>query len=102
MDYLNRDSLHCGVGYGNFDHLRLLETLRAKESGEGGLEVCLEKGGIHTLEAMMLARYWMFTQVYFHKTRRIFDIYLLRYLKAWYQNQYSDLLRVMDRTMSQS
>ena len=96
MDYLNRDSLHCGVGYGNFDYLRLLETLRAKESAEGGLELSLDRGGIHTLEAMMLARYWMFTQVYFHKTRRIFDIYLRRYLQAWYQGQYKDLLGVMD------
>ncbi len=97
MDYLNRDSLHCGVGYGNFDYLRLLETLRAKESAEGGLELSLERGGIHTLEAMMLARYWMFTQVYYHKTRRIFDIYLRRYLAAWYQNQYEELLRVMEQ-----
>jgi len=97
MDYLNRDSLHCGVGYGNFDYLRLLETLRAEESAEGGLELCLDRGGIHTLEAMMLARYWMFTQVYYHKTRRILDIYLRRYLEAWYQNQYEDLLGVMDQ-----
>lgn len=97
MDYLNRDSLHCGVGYGNFDYLRLLETLRAQESAEGGLELCLDRGGIHTLEAMILARYWMFTQVYYHKTRRIFDIYLQRYLKAWYQGQYEDLLGVMDQ-----
>ena len=97
MDYLNRDSLHCGVGYGNFDYLRLLETLRAEQSAEGGLELCLDRGGIHTLEAMMLARYWMFTQVYYHKTRRIFDIYLRRYLKAWYQDQYEDLLGVMDQ-----
>jgi hypothetical protein len=61
MDYLIRDSLHCGVGYGNFDYLRLLETLRVKESREGGLELCLDRGGIHTLESMILARYWMFT-----------------------------------------
>jgi HD superfamily phosphohydrolase len=97
MDYLNRDSLHCGVGYDNFDYLRLLETLRAEESTEGGLELCLDRGGIHTLEAMILARYWMFTQVYYHKTRRIFDIYLREYLKAWYQDQYADLLGVMDQ-----
>ena len=96
MDYLSRDSLHCGVGYGNFDYPRLLETLRVKESREGGLELCLERGGIHTLEAMVLARYWMFTQVYYHKTRRIYDIYLSRYLKAWYVDQYLDLLRVLD------
>lgn len=98
MDYLSRDSLHCGVGYGNFDYLRLLETLQAKESREGGLELCLERGGIHTLEAMILARYWMFTQVYYHKTRRIYDIYLSRYLKAWYQNQYADLLAVLNHS----
>jgi len=97
MDYLNRDSLHCGVGYGNFDYLRLLETLRAREAAEGGLELCIERGGIHTLEAMMLARYWMYAQVYYHKTRRIYDIYLRRYLKAWYQNQYEDLLGVLDQ-----
>jgi HD superfamily phosphohydrolase len=96
MDYLSRDSLHCGVGYGNFDYPRLLETLRVKRSREGGLELCLERGGVHTLEAMVLARYWMFTQVYYHKTRRIYDIYLSRYLKAWYENQYEDLLHVLD------
>jgi HD superfamily phosphohydrolase len=96
MDYLNRDSLHCGVGYGSFDYLRLLETLRAKEATEGGLELCIERGGIHTLEAMILARYWMFTQVYYHKTRRIYDIYLSHYLKAWYQDQYKDLLGILD------
>lgn len=97
MDYLGRDSLHCGVGYGNFDYLRLLETLRVKESTEGGLELCLERGGIHTLEAMIMARYWMFNQVYLHKTRRIYDIYLSRYLKAWYQGQYDDLLGVLNQ-----
>lgn len=95
MDYLSRDSLHCGVGYGNFDYLRLLETLRVKPANEGGLELSIERGGIHILEAMVLARYWMFTQVYFHKTRRIYDIYLSEYLKLWYSNQYQDLLGVL-------
>ena len=60
------------------------------------MELCLERGGIHTLEAMILARYWMFTQVYYHKTRRIYDIYLSRYLKAWYKNQYENLLDVLN------
>jgi HD superfamily phosphohydrolase len=30
MDYLLRDSLHAGVGYGRFDHFRLLDTLRIR------------------------------------------------------------------------
>lgn len=96
MDYLSRDSLHCGVGYGNFDYLRLLETMRVKEAQEGGLELSIERGGVHSLEAMVLARYWMFTQVYFHKTRRIFDLYLTEYLRAWYSGQYDDLLGVLN------
>ena len=95
MDYLSRDSLHCGVGYGNFDYLRLLETVRVKNANEGGLELSIERGGVHTLEAMVLARYWMFTQVYFHKTRRIYDIYLGRYLRSWYSGQYENLLGVL-------
>ena len=97
MDYLSRDSLHCGVGYGNFDYLRLLETIRVKDAEEGGLELSIERGGVHTLEAMVLARYWMFTQVYYHKTRRIYDIYLDEYLKAWYSNQYENLLGVLEQ-----
>ena len=96
MDYLSRDSLHCGVGYGNFDYLRLLETLQAKDSSEGGLELSAERGGVHTLEAMVLARYWMFTQVYCHKTRRIYDIYLSRYLDAWSGNRFQSPLDVMN------
>ena len=28
MDYLLRDSLHCGVAYGKFDHFRLIDTIR--------------------------------------------------------------------------
>jgi len=63
----------------------------------GGLELSIERGGVHTLEAMVLARYWMFTQVYYHKTRRIYDIYLSEYLKAWYSNQYENLLGVLEQ-----
>lgn len=95
MDYLSRDSLHCGVGYGHFDYLRLLETIRVKPAEEGGLELSIERGGLHVLEAMMLARYWMFTQVYFHKTRRIYDRYLSNYLRRWYSGQYKNLLNVL-------
>ena len=96
MDYLSRDSLHCGVGYGNFDYLRLLETIRIKKAEQGGFELSVERGGLHTLEAMMLARYWMFTQVYFHKTRRIYERYLSNYLQRWYSGQYADLQNVLN------
>src|SRR6202035_590861 len=36
----------------------------------------ISEGGWHAAEALVLARYFMFTQVYFHKTRVAYDIHL--------------------------
>jgi hypothetical protein len=44
------------------------------ESNEVVLGV--SKDGWHVAESMVIARYLMFTQVYFHKTRRAFDYHL--------------------------
>ena len=93
MDYLLRDSHHTGVGYGRFDHYRLVDTLRilpAHPAGkrQGSLEPALgvEEGGLHSAEALMLARYFMYSQVYFHPVRRIYDIHLRDFLSEWLAN----------------
>ncbi len=93
MDYLLRDSHHAGVTYGKFDHYRLIDTLRilspprsrddadhdsAKEPNLG-----VEQGGLLSAEALLLARYYMFSQVYFHPVRRIYDIHLKDFLCEW-------------------
>lgn len=93
MDYLLRDSHHCGVDYGYFDHKRLIESLTVVERNGGGLDLAIEYGGIHALEALILARYYMFTQVYYHRTRRIYDIYLQNYLKSWV-NKFKDFSNI--------
>jgi len=77
-DYLLRDSLHCGVDYGRFDHRRMIESLEVQET-DLGLEIALNRDGIHTFEALILARYQMNTQVYYHRLRRIYDHYLIKY-----------------------
>ncbi len=83
-DYLRRDSHHCGVDYGLFDYRRMIEclTLREDPEGSGGLEIAIQRDGIHTFEALILARYQMNTQVYYHRLRRIYDLYLKEYFKA--------------------
>jgi HD superfamily phosphohydrolase len=81
-DYLLRDSHHCGVDYGRFDYRRLIETLDLYEDESGALTIALDRGGIHTFEALILARYQMFAQVYHHRVRRIYDYYLDQYLTA--------------------
>ena len=92
MDYLLRDSLHTGVAYGRFDHFRLVDTLRIlpmPPSGDGddeeseALGLGIEVGGIQSAEALLLARYFMYSQVYFHAIRRIYDIHLRDFMIQW-------------------
>ncbi len=77
MDYLIRDSLHVGVDYGKFDWRRLVNSVVLVPWGEDrGLRLGVEEGGFHAAEGLLLARYFMFTQVYFHKTRVAYNIHL--------------------------
>lgn len=43
---------------------------------EGGLGIGVAEGGWHAAEGLIVARYFVFTQVYFHKTRVIYDHHL--------------------------
>jgi uncharacterized protein len=81
-DYLLRDSHYCGVDYGRFDHHRLIECLDVDEVEPNTLEMTLTKDGLHSFEALILARYHMNTQVYCHRLRAIYDEYLISYHKS--------------------
>lgn len=88
MDYLLRDSLHAGVDYGKYDWRRLRNGITAVEmprtspdSVHPGLRLGIDEGSIHAAEGLLLARYFMFTQVYFHKTRVAFDRHLREALR---------------------
>ena len=85
MDYLLRDSHHAGVGYGRFDHYRLIESMRILPASVQSDELALgiEAGGIHSTEALLLARYFMFMQVYHHHVRVAYDLHLEEFLKQW-------------------
>lgn len=83
MDYLLRDSYYCGVQYGQFDLARILDTVTLYDEEPGGaLSLGIDYGGIHAMEAFVLARYFMFTQVYFHKTRRAYDFLLTDFVRG--------------------
>ena len=85
MDYLLRDSHHAGVAYGRFDHYRLIETMRVLPASQQGNSPALgvESGGIHSTEALLLARYFMFMQVYYHPVRVAYDLHLKEFLLEW-------------------
>lgn len=68
MDYLDRDSLHCGVPYGrNFDRQRLIQSLTLNAAGDG---LAITGKGKTAAELMVFARYVMFSEVYWHHAVR--------------------------------
>ncbi|MDR1663794.1 MAG: HD domain-containing protein, partial [Clostridiales bacterium] len=76
-DYLLRDSIHLGVSYGLYDRERLVSsmTLAQNEETQAPVIAIAEKGW-HLAESLIIARYQMFSQVYFHRVRRIYDYHI--------------------------
>lgn len=82
-DYLLRDSMHLGIRYGIYDKDRLVNTVSiAKDQETYGTNLVVEEGGWHVAESLVIARYQMFSQVYFHKTRRAYDHHIENAIKA--------------------
>ncbi len=78
MDYLLRDSLYAGVTYGHYDLGRLMDTLTAIQDEDGVVHLAVQNDGRHALEGFLLARYYMFLQVYLQKYRRFYDAALTK------------------------
>ena len=68
FDYLLRDSYYAGVKYGIYDIDRLLDSLCVKDN-----ELLVLESGYFAAEQLIIARYHMFAQVYYHKTKRAFE-----------------------------
>lgn len=83
MDYLLRDAHHTGAAYGRFDIERLVHTLRLTHDPAGNPMYAIEEGGVHAAEGLILARYFMFEQVYHHHVRRVYDLHLGDFLGTW-------------------
>lgn len=75
MDYLLRDSYFCGVAYGKYDVDWLISAMGIALHDDH-LMVTLSENGVRAYEDMLLARYHMIDQVYYHKTKAGFAHYL--------------------------
>ncbi|MCR1962860.1 protein kinase [Clostridium perfringens] len=82
MDYLLRDSYMAGVKYGTYDLEHLIRAIDI-DFNYGEPILAIDYKGIHVLEEFILARHYMFNQVYYHKTRRIFDKILEKCIKNY-------------------
>lgn len=81
LDFLLRDSLMTGAGYGRFDLEWLLNTMRIG-SVDGVPEVGLDYDkGLSIAEDFVMARYYMYKHVYFHKATRGVEILAKKFLQ---------------------
>ena len=62
LDYLKRDSFYTGVSEGNINTQRILSTLNVLDD-----ELVLDEKGIYSIEHYLVARMFMYWQVYYHK-----------------------------------
>ena len=72
LDYLRRDSLFTGADYGHFDWYRLIHSLELDGEGSNRDIVWPEKACL-AIEEFIFARYYMYHNVYLHKTTRGFE-----------------------------
>src|SRR5882762_2838310 len=67
MDYLLRDSLMTGAKYGIYDLEWIINALAIDEESD---RIYVAARGLYAVEEYLQARYYMFRQVYFHRTLR--------------------------------
>ncbi len=66
IDYLLRDSYYTGVGYGKgIDWMRIAHCISVE-----GRKLVIESKAAEVLDQLIIARLWMFSTVYYHKTVR--------------------------------
>jgi HD superfamily phosphohydrolase len=73
MDYLLRDSLMTGVKYGIFDLEWIIKALEIDQEND---RIYVSAQGLFAVEDYLQARYYMFRQVYFHRTLRSAEVVL--------------------------
>jgi len=76
MDYLVRDARFTGVAYGVIDVDRILKTLVLKEG-----KLMVDRKGLEAVESLLIARFLMFSSVYYHHAVRIASAMLRKALK---------------------
>ncbi len=78
FDYLLRDSLMTGAKYGNYDLEWILHSLEIDEQND---RIYVASNGIYAVEEYLLARFYMFRQVYFHRSLRSAEAVLMSILR---------------------
>ena len=73
LDYLRRDSLFTGAGYGHFDWYRILHSFKLHTRPDGLRMLVWADKAKFAIEEYIFARFYMYNNVYQHKTTRGFE-----------------------------
>jgi HD superfamily phosphohydrolase len=73
LDYLRRDSLFTGAGYGHFDWYRILHTFALHGGMDKDRALVWTEKAKYAIEEYIFARFYMYENVYMHKTTRGFE-----------------------------
>jgi len=76
MDYMLRDGKNTGTIYSNFDLEYLIDSLEIVRQTEGQTIrrlLCVDISGLRAAEHYVLASYYYYSQILFHKTRVIIE-----------------------------
>ena len=76
LDYLKRDSFYTGVAEGNINAERLITMLSVH-----GENLVVEAKGVYSVEKFLMARRFMYWQVYLHKTGLVAEQLLIRVVR---------------------
>jgi HD superfamily phosphohydrolase len=76
LDYLTRDAYHTGINAGtNIDIENIIDNLRFLR---GTKNLGISRNGVHAVENLLCARYWMYSRVYWAARHRAL-VAMLRY-----------------------
>jgi HD superfamily phosphohydrolase len=78
FDYLLRDSLMTGAKYGNYDLEWIIHALEIDQENE---RIFVAANGLYAVEEYLQARFYMFRQVYFHRSLRSAEAVLMSILR---------------------
>ncbi|RIK78520.1 MAG: phosphohydrolase [Planctomycetota bacterium] len=73
LDYLRRDSFFSGAGYGHYDWYRILNSFRLFGNDDADRTIVWPIKSAMAVEEYVFARYYMYQNVYLHKTTRGFE-----------------------------
>jgi len=78
VDYLLRDSYNCGIKYGSFEYIRLLNNISLNFTNLNPTRFYILEKGLDSYKCLLSARLHMYKNCYYHKTVRSINGMILK------------------------